>query len=143
MEIEDIQVDKLIDNLAEKFEQMPEFKPPAWSAFVKTGVNRERPPTQENWWFLRAASVFRKAYLEPGIGVSRLRKVYGSRKNRGHKPEHTFRASGAILRRVMKQLETAGFLTPVKSDKGNRVVKRILTQKGIEFLNQAADNVAK
>lgn len=121
---------------------MQEFKPPVWSSFVKTGVNRQRPPTQENWWFLRTASILRKTYAEPGIGVSRLRKVYGGRKNRGHKPEHTFRASGAIIRRMMKQLETAGFLIPVKSDKG-RIAKRILTKKGIEFLNQAADNAAK
>ena len=142
MEIEDVPVNKLIENLAEKFEQMPEFKPPVWEPYVKTGVSRERPPTQENWWFIRAASILRKTYNEPGIGVSRLRKVYGGRKNRGHKPEHTFRASGAIIRRIVKQLETAGFLQPKKNEKG-RVVKRLITQKGIEFLKQAASETAR
>ncbi len=142
MEIEDAPVDKLIENLAEKLEQMPEFKPPAWAPYVKTGINRQRPPTQENWWFLRAASILRKTYNQPGIGVSRLKKVYGGRKNRGHKPEHTFRASGAIIRRMVKQLEVAGFLQPKKNEKG-RVVKRLITQKGIEFLKQAASDVAQ
>ncbi len=36
-----------IDILAERLEKMLEFKPPAWSAFVKTGVNRERPQEPE------------------------------------------------------------------------------------------------
>jgi len=141
MEIEDVSVDKLIENLAEKFEQMPEFKPPEWAPYVKTGVSRQRAPTQENWWFIRAASILRKTYNQPGIGVSRLKKTYGGRKNRGHKPEHTFRASGAIIRRIVKQLETAGFLQPKKNEKG-RVVKRLITQKGIEFLKQAASETA-
>ncbi len=128
----DIDSQKLIEKAAEKMQGMEEFKPPEWSEYVKTGKDRERTPTQKNWWYIRAASVLRKVYLKQGLGVSKLRKVYGGRKNMGHKPEHKKRASGAILRKILQQLESAGF---VKSEKGKG---RHITPEGQKFLNNIA-----
>jgi small subunit ribosomal protein S19e len=127
----------LIKNLAERLEKVSEIKPPAWASFVKTGVSRQRPPQQENWWWIRSASVLRKIYLSRGMGVSRLRTVYAGRKNRGHKPEHSYRASGAIIRKILQQLEAAGF---VKAEKGKG---RVLTPKGQSFLNVVAKEMRK
>jgi small subunit ribosomal protein S19e len=133
--VKDVDSQKLLKNVAERLEKMSEFKPPSWSVFVKTGVNRERPPSQQNWWWIRAASVLRKVYLNQNMGVSRLRNVYGGRKNRGHKPEHKYKASGSIIRKVVQQLEAAGF---VKAEKGKG---RVITKKGKAFLNEAAKAV--
>src|SRR3989338_5443776 len=132
--IQESPVDGLIKAVAGKMEKMKEFEPPAWAPFVKTGANKDRPPQQENWWFLRAASILRKTYIKKGIGVNRLKVEYGSRKNRGHKPEHMYTASGAVIRKMMQQLENAGFLEAKKNEKGNRTLKRIITAKGTEFL---------
>jgi len=107
---------------------------PEWARFVKTGVNRERPPEQEDWWYIRAASILRKIQIKQPIGVNRLRKIYGGRKNRGHKPEHKYKGSGSIIREILQQLEEAGF---VKKDKKGRV----LTPKGKEFLKNVLKKV--
>ena len=135
--IRDADTQELVTKAAEELEKMPEFKPPEWAAFVKTGVHKQRPPTQANWWFIRSASILRKVYLNQRIGVSKLRKVYGGRKNRGHKPEHKKRASGSIIREILQQHEKAGF---VKMEKGKG---RTITPKGQKFLDQAAKEMKK
>jgi small subunit ribosomal protein S19e len=133
MTVRDVDAEKLILKAAEELSKMEELRPPAWSPFVKTGVSRQRPPTQENWWNIRQASILRKLYLgQKGVGVSRMRTIYGSRKNRGHKPEHSFPASGSIIRKSFQQLEKAGF---VKTEKGEG---RLITPKGQKFLNSVA-----
>jgi len=133
--IKDVGSEKLIMHVAAGLEKMEEFKPPEWSQFVKTGTHKERPPTQPNWWWIRAASVLRYVSLNPNVGVSRLKKKYGGRKNLGHQPEHKKPASGSILRKILQQLEAAGFLESEKK-KGRKV-----TKKGQSFLSQAAKSV--
>lgn len=130
--VRDRETQEVIARAAEKLKSVPEIAPPEWAGVVKTGVHKERPPMQEDWWYIRSASVLRKLYLNESLGISKLRKVYGGRKNRGHKPEHKFRASGNILRKVLQQLEAAGM---VKTEKGKG---RSITNKGREFLNSAA-----
>jgi small subunit ribosomal protein S19e len=109
---------------------------PDWARFVKTGPSRERPPQQADWWHIRGASILRKVYLE-GRGVSRLRKEYSGRKNRGHKPEHTFPGSGKIVRTLLKQLEGEGLLK-IKKGKG-----RVITPLGQKFLDGVAKETVK
>ena len=123
---------KLVKQLAEKLKGKSELKPPDWSRFVKTGAHNERPPQQDDWWWLRAASILRKLKVKGSLGVSRFRKEYGGRKNRGHKPEHKYKASGAIIRKILQQLEAAGLVRKEKK-KG-----RILTRDGEALLNEAA-----
>jgi len=130
--IKDIDPGKLIEKTAEELKKIKEIEPPEWSAFVKTGVHKERLPVQKDWWYTRSASVLRKVQLNNRIGVEKLRKIYGGRKNLGHKPEHKKKASGAIIRNILKQLEAAEL---VKSEKGKG---RVITPKGQSFLSRAA-----
>ena len=51
----DIPSELLIPALAERIATTDGIDTPEWAEFVKTGVDRERPPSQENWWFLRSA----------------------------------------------------------------------------------------
>jgi len=125
-----ITTERLIEEAARRLEKMEDMKPPEWAKFVKTGVCKERPPSQNNWWYVRSASILHKLSKNKSSGISRLRKVYGSRKRRGHKPEHKYPASGAVIRRVLQQLEKAGF---VKTEKGKG---RMITAKGKLFLNE-------
>lgn len=125
-----ITTERLIEEAVRRLEKMEEMKPPEWAKFVKTGVCKERPPSQNNWWYVRSASILHKLSKNKSSGISRLRKVYGSRKRRGHKPEHKYPASGAVIRRVLQQLEKAGF---VKTEKGKG---RMITAKGKLFLNE-------
>ena len=135
--IKDIDAEELIKRTAEELKKMEGMAPPEWSAYVKTGAHKERPPVQEDWWWIRSASMLRKIYMNQSTGVSKLRKEYGGRKNRGHKPEHKCRASGKIIRTILQQLESAGF---VRTDKKKG---RTMTAKGISFLNSAAKSAKK
>jgi small subunit ribosomal protein S19e len=137
MSIKETETGELIAKVAAGLEKISEISPPEWSRFVKTGVHKERPPEQENWWYIRAASTLRKIYIHPGIGVAKLRKIYGGRKNRGHKPEHKYKASGKILREIVHQLEKAEL---VKNEKGKG---RFITKKGMAFLNSVAESKTK
>ncbi len=131
--IRDIAPERLIEEAAKRLKALEGMGPPAWSSFAKTGVSRERPPQQNDWWWIRSASVLRKFYTGEDMGVSRLRRVYSGRKRRGHKPEHRYSASGAVIRKIVQQLEGAGFLRPVKG-RG-----RLITLKGRAFLREAAE----
>ena len=126
---------QLVEKLAEKLKTISEIKAPDWAAYVKTGMHKERPPVKDEWWHIRAASVLRQIYRKGPIGVSKLRTAYGGKKNRGYKTEHFYRGSGSILRKILQQLEAAGF---VKKEEKNVHKGRVLTAEGKKFL----DNIA-
>jgi len=133
--VKQIPADKLIGETARKLEKLKEMKPPEWAKFVKTGVCKERPPSREDWWFIRSASILRKFSSNESFGVLGLRKIHGGRKRRGHKPEHKYPASGAVTRKILQQLENAGF---VKTEKGKG---RSITAKGKLFLKETAKTI--
>lgn len=125
---------RLVEKSAEELKKI--IKSPEWADYVKTGVSRERPPVQKDWWHLRAASILRKAYNGP-VGTSRLRSYYGGLHRRGHKPAHFSKGSGKVIRTILKDLEAAGLLKKVdKPRKG-----RIITPAGQKLLNSAAKQI--
>ena len=135
----DVDPSKLIKELAKELKNVEQVNAPEWAAFAKTGSGKERPPAEKDWWHMRSASVLRKVYISGPIGVSKLRKKYSSKKNRGHKPERVYPAGGNILRKILQQLEKAELLK--FSEKG--VHKgRIITSKGAKLLNQIAKNLS-
>jgi len=75
-----------IVKLASKLKTLKEFEMPEWAYYVKTGISKERPPVNPDWWFIRAASILRQIYLNEIVGVQRLRTRYGGRKNKGKMP---------------------------------------------------------
>jgi len=128
---------KLIQKVAVYLKENKVIEPPPWAPFVKTGVHKERPPQDPDWWYIRAAAIMRKLYIRGPIGVSRLRTLYGGRHRRGHRPPKFAKGSGAIIRKILQQLEGAGLVQ--KADKKGR----ILTPKGRELLEEAAKVVLK
>lgn len=136
----EVNANKLIEAVAKKLEKDALVQPPAWAAFVKTGVSKERPPVRKDWWYARSASILRSVYKLGPIGTSKLQKKYGGRKNRGYKPEHFFTASGAVIRNILKQLEKSSLLKQVEKGvhKG-----RIITPKGKSLLDKTAKELMK
>ena len=105
---------------------------PEWANFVKLSVSKMRPPENPDFWYKRIASILRLAYIKKIIGVNSLKTKYGSKKNRGQKPEKFRKASGKIIRTMLQQAEKAGFLEKVKGKKTGRQ----LTIKGKKFLEE-------
>ncbi len=132
----DVPADVLIERVAKRLEEFPEIKMPEWAKFVKTGPHKERIPQQKNWWYIRAASILRRVYIDGPVGVARLRTYYGGRKNRGVKPEHHVDASGKIIRTILQQLEKAGL---VEKDGQNG---RKISKKGQSLLDKEASAIA-
>lgn len=140
MGIYDVQAEQLIKGVAQELEKDENIQAPEWSPFVKTSVHKERQPTQDNWWYLRSASILRKIFMHGPVGVNKLRIKYGGRKNRGNQPEQFFRASGNIIRKVLQQLEKAGLAKQAEKDnyKG-----RIITPKGHALLEKVSSEILK
>ena len=133
--IYDCDQSELVEKASGELKKINAVKAPSWAAFVKTGVQKERPPANRDWWHTRAASVLRQIYRKGPIGVSKLRTAYGGKKNRGYKTEHFYRGSGSILRKILQQLEAAGF---VKKEEKNIHKGRVLTAEGKKFLDAVA-----
>ncbi|MBO3832552.1 MAG: 30S ribosomal protein S19e [Candidatus Brockarchaeota archaeon] len=130
MHVKAVPADILIERIAEYLrENVKEVNPPKWALFVKTGSHRERPPDRLDWWYVRAASILRRLYIKGPTGVSRLRKAYGGRKKYPMRRAHKVRAGGAVIRKILQQLEAAGLVS--KSNKG-----RWLTPKGFSLLDR-------
>jgi small subunit ribosomal protein S19e len=135
MNLKELPAEKFIEKAAERLKGVKEIKPPEWASFAKTGVHKERAPQQPDWWFTRTAAVLRKVGVEGSVGVERLRKEYGGRKNRGHKPERRKKASGSVIRKSLQQLEAAGLVA--KDGKNGRKV----SEKGSSFLSEVAKEI--
>lgn len=122
--------------LAEALKGVPEFEQPAWSRLVKSGPSKERPIEDADFWYKRSASILRQIYKMGIVGTERLRTKYGSKKNRGMKPERFVKASGKIIRSILQQADKAGFTEIAQEIRGVKGKKpgRKLTQKGKEFL---------
>lgn len=130
----DVPAAELINRVSSKLKEMEEITPPRWALFTKTGVNRDLPPDDPDWWYTRCASILRRVYIDGPVGISRLRTFYGGKKNNGSKPHHFERGSGAVLREALRQLERAGFITSSKEG-------RSISPKGQSFLDNAAFEV--
>lgn len=134
----DVPASKLVEKLAQYMkENVDEITPPPWADIVKTGMHVQRPPQNPDWWYIRCASILRKIYVHGPIGIERLRAEYGGRKDYGVRPEHSAKASGAVIRKASQQLEAAGYVKILKAD-GRKV-----TKQGRELLNELAKEVAK
>jgi small subunit ribosomal protein S19e len=122
--------------LAEALKKIPELEIPEWAKFVKSGPSKERPIEDPDFWYKRAASILKQIYRKKIVGVNRLRTKYGSKKNRGSRPEIFKKASGKIIRTILQQCDKAGLTEIAKDIREVRSKKpgRQLTKKGKEFL---------
>ncbi|MFA4849274.1 MAG: 30S ribosomal protein S19e [Methanoregula sp.] len=130
----DVPADHIIRRVAEELKKRKEIVPPAWAAFAKTGVHKEMPPEDPDWWFTRAAAVLRRVYVDGPLGVERMRSFYGGKKNRGSRPNAFRKGSGSILRKSLQQLEAAGLII---HDKTGRKV----SPAGMSFLDNLSQEV--
>lgn len=133
----DVPADALIDALADNFEDR--FDRPDWAEFTKTGAQRELPPEQENFWYVRAGSLLRKVAMNGPIGVERLSTEYGGSKSGSNRyavaPDHRTDGSKKVIRTILQQLEEEGFI------QSNEHRGREITAEGRSLLDDTAGEV--
>jgi small subunit ribosomal protein S19e len=130
----DVPSGRLISALAAQMKGIPSMQEPDWAKWVKTGSHAERPPTNADWWFTRAASLMRKVYLHAPIGLTDLERAYGGSKALKYYPKHHRDAGGSSIRKILKQLEQAELVA--KTPKG-----RVLTSKGRAMLDKTSNEL--
>ncbi len=132
----DVPSSELIMKVSGKLKKVKQITPPAYMKYAKTGVSREMQPTQDDWWYTRCASILRRVYDNGPIGVNRLSKLYGSKKNRGMRPEKRRKGSSSIVQDALIQLETIELVATTKRG-------RELTPKGVSLMDKSAHEVKK
>ena len=132
----EIPPDKMIEIVADDLKNNVKLKMPEWAKFVKTGAHRERMPQNDDWWWIRSASILRKIYINGPVGVQRLRTAYGGKKNRGVKPEKFYRAGGKIIRSILQEFDRIGFTEKVNNG-------RKITPKGQSYLDKLATEISR
>lgn len=138
--IYDVNQQELVERAAEELKKVKAIEPPEWAAYVKTGVGRERPPANDDWWYHRSASILKTVCKLGPIGVNKLRTKYGGKKRRGMQPPIFALGSGNIIRKSLQQLEKAGFIK--HNEKGVHKGKTI-TPQGKLFLERIAVDIVK
>jgi len=135
--VRDVSATEFIKAYAEHLKNSDKFDLPVWADTVKTGVFKELAPYGDDWYYIRAASIARKVYLRPGIGLGQLQKWYGGSYRRGTRTEHFRKAASGIIRSVLIQLEEMKVLEKLPS--GGRQCSVV----GQQDLDRIAGSVAR
>jgi len=144
----DVPADLLNPALADKLAEVDSISRPDWADYVKTGVHRERPPTQDNWWEIRCAAILRKVAREGPVGVNTLAQAFGGKKDNGSNPHTPASGSRHIIRTALQQLADAG-LVDMKETKTVESVDgaqklysgRSVTAAGQKMLDEVAHSI--
>lgn len=145
----DVPVDLLLPALAARLVDEGAVSAPEWADYAKTGVTRERPPTQTDWWQVRAAAVLRKIARQGPIGVTALSQAFGGYKDNGSMPNTPAAGSRHVIRTAVQQLEAAGLvetvdLKPIENADGETQMLhrgRMITAAGQKMLDAVAHEV--
>jgi small subunit ribosomal protein S19e len=135
----DVPAEDLIEAVAAELAEEDAIEAPDWFAVAKTGVGRELPPEQEDFWQVRAASLLRKVAIDEPVGVGALRTAYGDSKQGSTRyrvrPDHKSESSGKIIRTILQQLEDAGYVEQEGS------AGRAVTGEGRALLDEVATDL--
>ncbi|SDJ21975.1 SSU ribosomal protein S19E [Halovenus aranensis] len=129
----------VIEELTETLQTESALDEPEWLQYTTTGVDRELPPEQEDFWARRAASILRKVAIDGPVGVGTLESEYGDAKQGTTRyrvrPRQTSGGSGSIIRTILQQLEEAGYVEVAEGE------GRAVTPDGHSLLDETAADV--
>ncbi len=135
--IYDVPADALIEEVAARLEDR--IDEPDWVEFAKSGAGKELPPEQEDFWYVRSASLLRKVAQNEPIGIERLATEYGSKKRGSNRysvrPGEHEGGSRKLIRTSLQALEEEGLVTTAAGE-GRRV-----SDEGEAFLSEVAADV--
>merc|ERR1711874_861376 len=71
--VKDVDQHKFVRALAAFFKKSGKVKQPEWTDLVKTAVFKELAPFDEDWFYIRMASLVRHIYIRSPIGVKTVK----------------------------------------------------------------------
>eukprot|EP00055_Hartaetosiga_balthica_P018433 m.134274 g.134274 ORF g.134274 m.134274 type:complete len:146 (-) comp9542_c0_seq1:262-699(-) len=134
--VKDVSAEKLINSYAALLKKQGKITQPEWVDYAKTSCDKELTPLNDDWFFVRCASIARHIYLRGDVGIGALRKVYGGKSNPGTRPGHFRKGSGSVARKCVQALESIKVLQ--HSDNGGRRITKV----GQRDLDRVAQEVA-
>lgn len=135
--VHDVPANILIKEIAKDLKNNKKVKIPEYALYVKTSCSKERAPHDPDWWYVRMAAILRKSYVNGFVTVEKLRTYFGSKKNRGVRPEKFRKASGKIIRDCLQDLEKLELVTVVEK-KG-----RTVSPKGQKYIDLLCKEILK
>lgn len=139
--VRDVTPADFIKCYAEHLKRSGKMELPKWWDIVKTAPHKELSPYDQDWYYIRAASIARKVYLRQYTGVGALKKVYGSAGRRGVHRQHHAKASGGIIRHILQQLETMQVVE--KCEEGVCKGGRKISSHGQQDLDRIAGQIVR
>jgi len=134
----DAPVDALLEALAADLADR--IEEPDWAEFTKSGPGHEFPPEQDDFWYVRAASILRRVAIDGPVGVDRLSTHYGGASGGSNRyrvaPRHRADASEKVIRTILTQLEEVGLVERPPNDEG-----RVVSAEGRSLLDSTAGEV--
>ena len=118
--MKDVSAEEFITSFAAYLKKSGKFTIPDWTQFVKTSCFNELAPYNQDWLYIRAASLARQLYFRKTVGLHSLKDHYGSKQGNGVNREHHRRAGGKVIRHCLQQLGNLGLVgvVEVKDDAG-------------------------
>lgn len=102
--VKDVDQQAFVKALAAFLKKTGKLKVPAWADLVKLGVFNELAPIDNDWFYVRCASIARHLYIRRA-GVGALARVYGGKKRNGVRPGHFRCGYSNVLRKCLQALE--------------------------------------
>merc|ERR1712196_640289 len=65
--VKDVPADAFIRKCADFLKRQPKFQVPKWADLVKTGHFKELAPYDEDWFYIRAASIARSTFVQVSV----------------------------------------------------------------------------
>merc|ERR1712099_162165 len=118
--VKDVDQQEFVVAFAAFLKKSGKIKVPAWADQVKTAVFKQLSPYDQDWYYIRCASLARHLYMRGNAGVGAFRRVYGGSQDNGFAPSHFRQANGNIIRKCLQSLEAVKLVK--KSDFRGRVV---------------------
>merc|ERR1711976_15296 len=134
--VKDVNQHEFVKALAAFLKKSSKLKVPDWTDLVKSANFKELAPYEEDWFYIRSASMARHLYIRSPCGVGAFTKICGGRKNNGTAPSHFAYSSSSVARKCMQALE--GVKLVEKDSNGGRR----LTSQGRRDLHRIASQLA-
>eukprot|EP00286_Rhodomonas_abbreviata_P023570 CAMPEP_0181312016 /NCGR_PEP_ID=MMETSP1101-20121128/13462_1 /TAXON_ID=46948 /ORGANISM="Rhodomonas abbreviata, Strain Caron Lab Isolate" /LENGTH=146 /DNA_ID=CAMNT_0023418819 /DNA_START=54 /DNA_END=494 /DNA_ORIENTATION=- len=134
--VKDVNSHEFVSSYAAHLKKQGKIQLPELVDLVKTGPFKELAPYNEDWFYVRCASLARRLYIRQGTGVGGFAKVYGDKKRRGTLPGHFCKASRGIVRQCLIQLENIGVVQKMAKGGG-----RCVTVQGRQDCDRIATEI--
>lgn len=77
--VKDVSAADFIRGYADWLKKNNKLDIPAWTTFIKSGIACELAPYDDDWVYIRTASVARKIYLRGHLGVGTMKHIFGKK----------------------------------------------------------------